>query len=229
MMPMKDFGWVQDDLRQRFETGMLRKPASLVAFIFSRPDCALAKGEILAAIDYFNERGNNTVFYFAGYDQKKTRPDSPEVKGPGNESWYFDAQAFNAFRADVEDQTKWKYSGGSDMILTNAKYEKVGEYMQARIDFSHVMLLQLDKLKEISTAQTVGELFEQIFQFAEKSAASTNPVWEFSDKSGLGLVKHSFKSLILSFLPKALQDDARGAFHLAVSDISKAQAEGTST
>lgn len=224
MMPMKDFGWVERDLTQRFENGMLRKPASLVALIFSRPDCVLAKGEILPAIDYFNERGNNTVFYFAGYDPDEVKAAGPEIKGPGNESWYFNAQAFNQFRADVETQTKWKYSGGSDMILTNARYEMVGDYMQGRIDFSHVMLLQLDKLKEISTAQTVGELFEQIFQFAEnQSALSTDPVWEFSDKSGLRVAKHSLKSLILSFLPKALQDEAKGAFHLVVSDISKAQ------
>lgn len=81
MMPMKDFDWVQRDLTERFEQGMLRKPVSLVAIIFSRPDCALAKGEILPAIDYFNERGNNTVFYFAGYDPETVKAAQASVQG----------------------------------------------------------------------------------------------------------------------------------------------------
>ena len=223
MMPMKDFDWVQRDLTERFEQGMLRKPVSLVAIIFSRPDCALAKGEILPAIDYFNERGNNTVFYFAGYDPETVKAAQASIQGPGNEPWYFAPEAFNRFREDVESRTTWKYSGGSDMILTNARYAMVDGYMQGQIDFHTATVLRLDKLKEISIIPSVGELFEKIFQYAEgQGAAITDPAWDFSNRTGVGLARSAFKSLILSFLPKALQDDAKGAFHLVAANIAKA-------
>jgi hypothetical protein len=222
MMPLKDFDFIQRDLTERFERNALRKPVSLVAIIFSRPESALAKGEILPAIDYFNERGNNTVFYFAGYDPEQVKAAQTSVLGPEDEPWYFEAESFNRVRAEVEMRTTWKYSGSSDMILTNARYGPFDGYIQGRIDFQTAIVLRLDKLKEISTFPTVGELFEQIFQYAENQGlVNGNPAWDFSNKAGIGLAKSSFKSLILSCLPKALQEDARGAFHLVASDIAK--------
>jgi hypothetical protein len=221
MMPLKDFNFIQRDLTERFEGNTLRKPVSLVAIVFSRPESALAKSEILPAIDYFNERGNNTVFYFAGYDPEGVRAAQSSVRGPADEPWYFEAESFNNVRAEVEKRTTWRYSGGSDMILTNARYDLFDGFTQGRIDFRTAIVLRLDKLKEISTIPTVGELFEQIFQYAEnQDRTNGDPTWDFSNKTGIGLVKSSFKSLILSFLPKALQDDAKGAFHLVAVNIA---------
>jgi hypothetical protein len=222
MMPLKDFDWVQRDLTERFEGGMLRKPASLIAIVFIRPDSSLAKGEVLSSIDYFNERGTNTVFYFAGYDDHASKEEQPYVMGPGGDCWYFDAEVFNHVRQEVEGRTTWKYSGACDMILTNARYDLIDASMQGHIDFHTAIVLKLDRLKEISTIQSVGELFEKIFQFAEaQNAGSSNPAWEFSNRAGVGLARSAFKSLILSFLPKALQDDAKGAFHLVAANIAK--------
>ena len=106
-----------------------------MAIIFSRPECALAKDEILPAIGYFNERGHNTVFYFAGYDVTKTNDSQISVEGPDYQRWYFDARLFNGFREEVEKDTNWRYSGASDMILTNARCDSPTGQMQGRIDF----------------------------------------------------------------------------------------------
>ena len=112
------------------------------------------------------------------------------------------------------------------MILTNARYALVDGYMQGQIDFGTAIMLKLDRLKEISTIQSVGELFEKIFQFAEaQNASSIDPAWEFSNKAGVGLARSAFKSLILSFFSKALQDDAKGAFHLVAANIVKPDAQ----
>ena len=230
MQPIKDFSWVQWDLTTRFQNGMLRKPVSLVAFIFCRPESQLAAGQILPSIDYFEQRGSNTVFYFAGYDAESVKAARPEVKGPGNETWYFEAEAFNSFRAEVERRTTWRYSGASDMILTNARWDESGPYPGGRLDFRSAILLRLEKLKEISTVPTVGELFEKIFQYAEaQDTTTTDPAWDFSNKAGVGLAKSAFKSLILSFLPKGLQDDARGAFHLVAANIAQPNHAAAST
>lgn len=83
----------------------------------------------------------------------------------------------------------------------------------------------MDKLKEISTVPTVSELFEKIFQYAERQdTAATDPAWDFSNKAGVGLAKSALKSLILPFLPKALQDDAKGEFQLVAANIARPQA-----
>src|SRR5712692_7264681 len=104
MQAMKDFNWVQEDLTSRFQSGLLCKPVSLVAIIFCRPDCKLAMGEILPSIDYYDQRGNNTVFYFAGYDPESVKAAHSDVKGPGKETWYFEARAFNNFREELEQR-----------------------------------------------------------------------------------------------------------------------------
>ncbi|MGD0694444.1 MAG: hypothetical protein ABSB82_06275 [Terriglobia bacterium] len=225
MQAMKDFNWVQEDLTSRFQCGLLRKPVSLVAIIFCRPESELATGEILPSIDYYDQRGNNTVFYFAGYDAESVKAAHSDVKGPGNETWYFEAGAFNNFREEVERRTTWRYSGGTDMILTNARCDQFEGHLQGRVDFHTAIVLRLDKLKEISTVPTVSELFEKIFQYAEmQDTTATDPAWDFSNKAGVGLAKSALKSLILSFLPKALQDDAKGAFQLVAANIARPQA-----
>lgn len=124
---------------------------------------------------------------------------------------------FNNFRKDLESLTSWQYSGGSDLLLANANFD-TAKY-EALIDFSSVVLCQLDKMLEDKAIPSVEQFFESVFRFAE-SSSDQDPCWGFSDAQGWKIGGSALKRMALSFLPKGFAETYTQAEHFAVSDVS---------
>jgi len=230
LLPTVSYIGVEIDQTIRFQSRRFRlfkgkRKARLVGIVFSRPELELAKNEIIPSLSYFHFRTQgNICFYFAGYQIDEdsvydlSNPDSyEEIKGPNNQVWYYEPGAFNDFRNDVEKKTKWKYSGGCDLILTNIKYdESTGAYL----DFSSAVVLYLDRLNEIPNMPTVSSCFERIFQYAERQD-SKDPAWGFSDWTGVDIAKGAFWEMLFSWVPSFTKKSIRAAMHLAVADIAR--------
>jgi hypothetical protein len=101
--------------------------------------------------------------------------------------------------------TRWKYSGGVDLILTNARYDQTrervvnhitGRYKQglAYLDFSTAIVVNLDKAKADNAILSIETFFEQIFQYAETQEGD-DPAWGFSDHMAMRVTSSAFKSL----------------------------------
>lgn len=136
------------------------------------------------------------------------------VQGPDLRTWYFSPSSFDRFRRDVEWQTRWRYSGGCDMLLLNSRRDRL-------LDFSTSMVLQLDRVEELAGTPTVGHLFEAIFQYAEDQDQH-NPTWGLSDQLGLRTARRGLWDVLLSLLPEALRSSANAARQLVVQDVSLA-------
>jgi hypothetical protein len=219
----------------KFSKGPHEKRARLIGIVFCRPDLQLMRTAIIPALPYFHFRsGGNTAFYFGGFEsddewtwQKEERhtPTMDEntytsIPGPERRHWYFIPQHFNQFRAEVEQHTRWRYSGGCDMILTNSRYyPAASDYVECRLDFSTSIMLQLDRLSEIPSMPTVGQMFEKVFQYAEDQDP-IDPTWGFSDFAGLNIAKSGLWQFLLSFVPESLRSTANAASHLVVHDIA---------
>lgn len=219
----------------RFEKGPPGKKSRLIGIVFCRPDLPIMKNDIIPSLPYFHFRsGGNTAFYFGGFEsdsewtygmEEREAPGMDEktftsITGPEGKHWYFIPREFNLFRHELERQTKWKYSGGCDMILLNSCYDSnTGTPLKCRLDFSTSIMLRLDRLNEIPSMPSVTELFERIFQYAEKQDAD-NPTWGFSDFAGLNVAKSGFWQMILSLLPTSVRSTANAAGHLVVHDIA---------
>src|SRR5262245_40301582 len=94
----------------------------LTGILFARPTSPLAKAEITPNLDDLHHRsGKHIQFLCAGY---RVGGDSqPGDQAEVNSNWVFSAERFNAFRAEMEEVTTWRYSGGVDLILINARYD----------------------------------------------------------------------------------------------------------
>jgi hypothetical protein len=199
---------------------------NLTGILFARPETALAKAEIIPQIDYWHHRSDNhTDFFCGGFGAYGNQPDSekPEDADPlpdiRHDKWWYSPIAFTQFVNEIESLSTWNYSGGADLIITNARYNR--DQNTAMLDFTSAMVVDLESAKKDEAILTVPHLVELIFRFAKQiNEDMQNPAWVCSDKKGFLVLRSSLKDLLLSFLPTALQPAARRAFHFKVSDIS---------
>jgi hypothetical protein len=241
MIPAHSYEGVCEDLRKAFQDRYMRsnRPifehflsgkadgeqlVRLVGLLFARPQSKLAADEIVPHLDYFHHRSGLHVDFFCGgyggYWEGSIReiPDQ-QVVGPGRyANWLFSALKFDAFRMEIERRTAWRYSGGVDLILTNAIYDV--NKGRADLDFSSAIEINLDRAKADGAIQSVEMFVEQICQYAEHQSGS-DPTWGFSDRMGVGFARSALKGFVLALLPKGVESDGRRAFHLTVQDIGR--------
>ena len=60
---------------------------------------------------------------------------------------------------------------------------------------------------------------ERVCQFADRQDQN-DPTWGFSDSIGLKIAGSALYRVVLSLLPKALQESAKHAKYFAVTDLS---------
>jgi len=198
-----------------------RRDVRLVGLVFCQPHSKFTTDEILPALRYFHRRsGEHVNFYFAGYYEawEALAGDVmvvPPAEGPG---WAFSPVAFDKFRQKLQQTTSWRYSGGSDFILANARFDTNRD--SAYLDFSSALSITFERLKHDGALADVGILFERIFSYAE-SCDGVDPTWGFSDSEGKSLVGSSLKNLVVSILPTPLRQDAKTAFHFVSTDLRR--------
>ena len=130
----------------------------MAGVLFTRPNSQLGKLEILPNRDYWHIRsGENIDFFWPGYTTR----------------WEFDPKLFNEFVREFEAKTRWKYSGGSDLILLNVHFDpnSISEDKpcgRCRLDFNSAVLCQLDRMIRDEAILSVETFFQDIFKFAEQ-------------------------------------------------------------
>jgi hypothetical protein len=217
MMPPGSYEQMCRDLEASFrDQGSIplqpRRSARLVGLLFARPRTPFAAAEIVPSLRYFHQRSGHSInFYCAGFEvgwDLAATPDTDILTA------YSDTE-FDAFRRDIETRCKWRYSGGADLLLANARFDG----WEVAIDFSSMISANLVKMKSDGAIDSVDSFFERIFQYSE-TQDGTDPTWGFSDSSARSLIPSALKNLLISFLPEGLRADSKKAFHFVVSDLS---------
>lgn len=224
------------DLDRSFsaQAGDLQNAVRLVGLIFARPATALAKEDVLPNLSYLHQRSKDFVyFYCGGYWKGDLPPDAETGRVPLGNGWMYSDAAFDNFREQIESLTTWHYSGGADLILTNARYEVPNpkwEWLSSRetpysyLDFTSVIAVNLEEVKRDASLPSVFTIFEGICRYAERSNGQ-DPTWGFSDQLGGRLAGEAFKEVLVFALPEALRDRTRQAFQFAAKDISRQPSE----
>ncbi len=57
--------------------------------------------------------------------------------------WLYSDRLFNDFRAELESTTAWRYSGGTDLVLTNATWDAA--HRSTDLDFSSALAMNLEQ------------------------------------------------------------------------------------
>jgi hypothetical protein len=114
------------------------------------------------------------------------------------------------------------------MILANSRRGKAHTMQSApTIDFATAIVLRLDKIQELVATPTVSQLFEAIFQYAERQV-DANPTWGLSDHLGIRTARSGLWEALLGVLPEALRGSVRAAHHLVAQNIGRQAASAPS-
>lgn len=220
MDPAYDYPSLLQRLQGRLRFDLLPKGRSsmIIGLCFARPTSPLAKNEILPQIpDWHYRSGSSTDFYFAGFSDHEWNDGFQKVELPGRGTWYYSPKAFQEFRVDVEAKTKWRYSGGVDLILCVARWDAQQE--QATVDFSCAITCQLDSMKDAKAFTSIEQYFESIFRHAESDSSNAS-VFAFSDELAGKHIRSELTRLALSVLPSQLSASWEKIAPHAVTDIS---------
>ncbi|MFT3807259.1 hypothetical protein [Arenimonas sp.] len=228
--PVTEYEQVCADLHQAFlRRGAPEESVRLVGLLFARQASPLAQKEIIPNLAYFNARsGDNVNFYCGGYWAGDLPPDPHTGRVQVGNGWVYSDERFDEFRKQVEQRSAWRYSGGADLILLNARFQRLsllrqmmnsGEATEVVLDFSSAIVLPLEALRHQNIIPGVEQFFESIFRYAEEQDGC-DPTWGFSQKVAGSHAGSYLLELILSLLPAQLGKSAKELAHFAVRDIS---------
>jgi hypothetical protein len=136
-----------------------------MAIICARPESPAFKNDLFPSLEYYHHRSSKLVELFViGYLPKSCNQN--EISSA--EEWselLFDAEKFTESINEIENETTWKYSGQTDIIVTLAhlnmrQHPVVGLTAQAEIDFSQAVCLSVERAiadKLISSGSTFVE------------------------------------------------------------------------
>lgn len=215
MIPVDSYEHLRERLTGSFSddfTGSFSNQVRMVGLLFAKGGTKAVKEELLPNVEYFNYRsGEHIDFFWVGWRK-------------GMDGWEFDPKAFVGLLCDIEAESAWKYSGGVDLILANAKLmmnPKIGYApCNAFLDFGRAVVCNLDKMKKDGAIVSIESYFEDIFKFAE-STNGDDPTWGFSNKKGTDVAGSALKRLLLSLVPDTISEEAKHAAHFAVKNIGK--------
>lgn len=206
----------------------------LVCLLFAKPEMPLAKQEIIPNLSYFHHRsGKHVDFYCGGYHEGPVHSDPERGVVRVENGWVYSDPAFVGFCSQIASMSTWQYSGGVDLVLTNAKFSRPRGFAKiaanllnktpvSYLDFSSAVVVNLEKMKEDGAITSLGTFFELIFQYAERQDG-IDPAWGWSDAMGGRLAGSIFSSILFWLLPDYLKKQIKTAFHFVVKDISKQQ------
>jgi len=161
----------------------------MVGLLFARPETPFVASEIMPSFHYYHLRsGKHINFYCSGFLPNWDLSPNPDL---------YSNHAFEQFRFEIEGRSTWRYSGGADLLLTNARFN--GRI--AWLDFSSAISADLIKMKADGAIHSVDSFFEAIFRYSQNQDGS-DPTWGFSDQQGKRVAGSAFKSLLVSLLPR---------------------------
>ncbi len=195
--------------------------SKLAGILFCSPDTDFGKREVLPHLDQFDQRSEDFVeFYCAGFGTTQLAGDTNEgrfLPVVAGHKWWYSTKAFNSLRKELEGKTRWKYSGETDLILFTASRNASGV---GYISFSPSLVCNLEQMSKDGAFTSVRAFLEAIARLGEEYEGR-DPVSLLSKKQEKKVGGNILKTLVLSILPKAVQEGYRKAEHLAFQDISK--------
>lgn len=179
----------------------IKKAGNPICCILFAPNFdKIGANEIIPRLGYLDYRtGEKIHFYCVGYMGYAHKSDYPDLKDLGEFKykdrtvipWSFSQRKFAEFVDELEKETSWKYSGGTELILLNSK-----------ADFSNAIIFKIDSMLRDGAIYNVNDLFEALIQ---QSREEDETIEKFS-LGNIGKVSGQFvvKS-IFDLLPSGLK------------------------
>ena len=195
----------------------LRNDGSACCILLAPPFTKVGESEVIPRIGYLDHRSATFVhFYCAGYGGYWRKDDVPDMQDIGEVTyknstmipWAFSQKFYGEFVDDLEEVTKWSYSGGAELIFLGPK-----------VDFSNTLILYVDKMIEDGAILSSAELFETIIRYC-RNASGDPSAYSFSDIQGGKEMKSAALESLLSILPNPVKGLWEKGNHYAVKNIA---------
>ena len=196
------------------------KISKLIGILLCHPESPLGKTEILGHLPFFHVRSGDAIdFFCAGYGAywpPEHHTDQKVVARINDEDWLFSNDAFLQVIEELERESKWKYSGETELLLIPA-IKAADDVISFRYESS--LVCNLERMAKDGAFTSVRSFFDGIFRYA-KTQSSNNSAWEFSDKKGVEVAGGVLKEFILSLLPEQLRNGYKKASHYAIKNLA---------
>ena len=162
-----------------------------IGILFARPGSKSGK-DIIETLPYYHHRSGKSInFYLPGYGAYwyGTYPDEKNVIVIDQVQWSFSNQKYVEFIETIEKNSRWKYSGESELLIL--------EYAEGKIDYSNVLRFHLDAMLRDNVIPSINIFFENIFRLASKR----RNLIQMRDISGLKMLGQITLDSILDELP----------------------------
>lgn len=156
-----------EDLKRKGQT------EKAVGILLGNPNCEFVKNNIINKIQYYHHRSGKAIdFYFPGYGAywNDRIADGETICEINRTEWSFSNEKFNDFIVELENRSKWEYSGETELIILN--------YKNGELDFSEVLVFWLDRLVKEEVIYSPSNFFESIFKLFKRD----NSIARTSDK-----------------------------------------------
>jgi hypothetical protein len=189
------------------KTHMTEDPViRLVGLLFMRSGQETAEKDIVPSLDYFSERSGQYVHFFLPGWYKR------------HDTWIFTAKDFTRECDILAEETNWRYSGGTELLLFTTR--KLFEN-EAIVDFSGVINIALHELKMKKSDDSAELIFERIFSFV-RNYKGADPLLGIAAQEARVSAVDAVINGIIGLLPKEFKDRADYAKQFAIKDVSKA-------
>lgn len=183
-----------------------------VGILMTRPSLPTGKS-ILEELNYYHHlTGSSINFYLPGYGaywNAEKYSDMKAVTEIDGVDWFFSSNAFVAFIDALEDASRWKYSGESELLLIS--------YHDNQLDFSGCAVFCLDAMLRDEAISSVSRFITDL----SRSAKRNNAVKSIAAKGATKCITRTVIQEMLAFLPQNVSKAIKRGRHYVCKDFSK--------
>ena len=177
-----------------------------IGILITRPSLTTGK-DIVGELEYYHHlTGHSINFYLPGYGAYWNTEEYPEID---RTEWSFSSKSFVEFINALEEVSRWKYSGESELLLI--------PYHDGKLDFSSVAVFCLDAMLKDETISSVSRFITEL----SRSARLNNEVKSIAAKGATKCVTKAIaQEMIDSFFRNVSKALKRGR-HYFCKDFSR--------
>ena len=156
--------------------------------------------EIIQRLEYLNRRsGQNLHFYCAGYGAYWNAEYAPDMEklnvsklyNSEKIPWAFSQSFFADFVTELENETNWTYSGGTEIIV-----------LDKDLEFTNCIVFKIDEMIKDTIIESPNEIIEALIQQSKKGENNKLISLKGIGKTALDETIQAF----LTFLPKPVEN-----------------------
>ena len=182
-----------------------------IGILITRPDLHTGNS-ILKSLNYFHHlTGNSINLYLPGYGaywSDDRYPDMNNVARINGVDWSFSYKSFVDFIAALEDVSRWKYSGESELLLI--------PYHDEMLDFSEVAVFHLDAMMNDGTISSVSSFITGLSRCAKRD----NSVLGITARGAVKCASKTVIDEIMDKLPTYISKSLSRGKHYLCRDFS---------